>query len=344
MKLRDNFPNTKEEAHKLNVEWRDVKGIFKIYEPKDPTSLISIEESINEISDFLVKNGYDPIPNKKFIDNDFYYESPDEIVSLNKHGYIEAFMLFIEREAVDVVVICKKVLDRLNLMDYEKDNGESEERLIFPNKIQATGNIKRVSEQELRFLFIEEFKIKYPELYYSIETPTEEKYKFGNNYEDIVKNAYIHKTSASIDMCVLGRKNDIYKRLLNIEFKHKNTKDKNIGKDILKLVREKQNGVFIHLLNNTRKGRFKGTLWNENNTGVFNKLYKSFNDFKNYWNGEKEYIQLIILSLEKKKKGKPFLIHRTIKKKDLGDPDFFSIDNIKSVTVSKEPLDDEWER
>lgn len=97
MKLRDNFPETKEEAKNFDVEIRD-EGVFKIFELDDSSSLASIEKMINEANEFLAKNGYKPIPPIEFIKNDFSYESEDEIVSLDKHGYLEEFVLFIERE------------------------------------------------------------------------------------------------------------------------------------------------------------------------------------------------------------------------------------------------------
>lgn len=219
---------------------------------------------------------------------------------------------------VNAVEICEKVLNRLSAMDFEKDGGSSSEQLIFPQKLQEKGTKleDRISEQELRLLFIEEFKKANKELFYSLETPTEEKYKFGKTYNEIVDNIDNHKTSASLDMCVFERNLDKYERVLNIEFKHKNASLKNVGKDVLKLMQEKQNGVFIYLLENTNSG----TLRNENKTrnGVFDKLYKSFTDFKVNWNNENESIQLIILSLKQE-----ILIHRTISKADL--------DNLKEI-------------
>ncbi len=167
-------------------------------------------------------------------------------------------------------------------------------------------------------MFIEEFKEDYKNLFYSIETPTREKYKFGKTYDEIIKNVNIHKTSASLDMCVFERFDNKYERILNIEFKHKNTVDKNIAKDILKLLREKHNGTFIHLLNNTNKGTDRGTLWNKKGTGVFNKFCKSFSDFKDNWNNDNKSIQLVILSLKQE-----MLIHRKICKADL--------DNLKEI-------------
>src|SRR5690606_36327154 len=150
---------------------------------------------------------------------------------------------------VDVIKIGENILERLSIMAYENFDDkrkvnkskilELNKQLIFPMKSQANGTkiVDRISEQELRQLFIEEFKVMYPDLFYSIETPTQEKYNFGKSYQDIFDNKDNNIRSASIDMCVFDSKDNYYNRLLNIEFKHKNTKDKNIAKDILKLFR-----------------------------------------------------------------------------------------------------------
>ncbi|HEY4784610.1 MAG TPA: hypothetical protein VIH57_01115 [Bacteroidales bacterium] len=211
-------------------------------------------------------------------------------------------------EMIDVVQICKNVLVRISMMDYEKDGGTSSEQLIFPKKIQAKGTklINRISEQELRLLFIEEFKKLYVELFYSIETPTVYKFNFRKSYETI-KTDY-KRQSALLDMCIFERSANVYNRILNIEFKHKNLDIKKLGKDILKLMQEKNDGAFILLLDNTNKGTF----CNANETGVFNKLYKSFSGFQINWNNKQKSIQMIILSLKQEK-----LIYRTINKTDL---------------------------
>jgi len=217
---------------------------------------------------------------------------------------------------VDAVEICKKVLARLSAMDFEKAGGSSSEQLIFPQKLQAKGTkLKdRISEQELRLLFIEEFKKTNPELFYSIETPTVDKFKVGKEYKSIKTDN--EGQSASLDMCVFERNSDKYERLLNIEFKHKNASIKKIGKDVLKLMQEKQNGVFIFLLENTNSGTLRNV--SKTREGVFEKLYKSFTDFKSNWNNENKFIQLIILSLKQE-----MLIHRRILKTDL--------DNLKEI-------------
>lgn len=209
---------------------------------------------------------------------------------------------------IDIVKISKKVLIRLSAMDFEKDKGYSSEQLIFPKKIQEKGakHKNRISEQEVRLLFIEEFKKNSPELFYSIETPTIAKYNFGKSYKDIkVDN---DGQSALLDMCIFERNSEVYDRILNIEFKHRNTGIKNIGKDVLKLVYEKQEGAFIHLVDNTDSGTF----CNKKGTGILNKLYRSFSDFQVNWNNENKSIQLVIISLKQKT-----IVHRSISKTDL---------------------------
>ncbi len=91
-------------------------------------------------------------------------------------------MILKDSKMMDVIQISKNVLARIASMDFEKDGGNSIEHLIFPIKIQKQGTkkIDRISEQELRLLFIEEFKIANPELFYSIETPTTEKFRLEN--------------------------------------------------------------------------------------------------------------------------------------------------------------------
>lgn len=207
---------------------------------------------------------------------------------------------------IDVVGISREVLRRLSTMDYERVGGNSNERLIFPNTFPSAIKSKeitkeqllkytRISEQELRFLFVEEF-LKKPNngLFYSVETPTEFKYKLGDNFESITCGT---GRSASTDMSIYSRdENENYNRMLNIEFKNQNSSTFSIGKDILKLIHEKQDGAFILLLRNTNKG----TLTNDGKTGVLDKLEKSFEKFKGYWQGDAKIIQLIIMSLEKK--------------------------------------------
>lgn len=235
---------------------------------------------------------------------------------------------------IDIFEISKTVLFRLSKMNYEKQGGDSSEQLIFPLKIQAQGKTlkNRVSEQELRLLFIEEFKIKYPNLFYSIETPTVGKFRVGKKYDTIRTD--LEGQSASHDMCVFDRVSDKYKRILNIEFKHRNSDIKNTGKDILKLMKEEQDGVFIHLLENTNSRTL---------ISVFKKLYKSFYDHQANWDNKNKSIELVILSLKQKK-----LIYARIYQADLINlKDIFSIENgfgsivqFKGVSWRKDELNE----
>ena len=234
---------------------------------------------------------------------------------------------------MDILQICKDVLIRLTEMDYERKGGSSNERLIFPNIFPSEKDGKifteeellkytRISEQELRFLFVEQFlKDTDKDLFYSVETPTEKKYRFRKTNEDI---PILDDTgrSASIDMCVFKRDSDNkYNRFLNIEFKNENASKKSISKDILKLMHEKENGAFILLLKNTDEGTLKS---------VFDKFSSSFDThlLKDSWSDNRTtFIEIIILSLEEKrnKNGTPFLISRKIKKGD-NLMDIFSFD------------------
>lgn len=229
-------------------------------------------------------------------------------------------------EDFDVIKICEKVLNRYSLMDYERFGGKSEGRLIFPNTYPSAKPLKtdldkyfRISEQELRFLFVEEF-IKATQLIYSVETPTISKYRFGKKFEDIK----IHPTgrSASIDISVFSKsfssikKIFNYERIFNIEFKYDNVPLFNFGKDVLKLMNEEQSGAFILLLKNTNSGTFINN--SKTRDGVFDKLFDSFanKEFTKHWNEPKgKQIHIIILSLEQNRnKINPVLIYNTITK------------------------------
>ena len=78
-------------------------------------------------------------------------------------------------ETKEIVDLSVNTLKRLLVLGNEEDGVYSCEQMIYPNL--STGEM-RISEQELRFVFVEEFKKEHPNLFYSVETPTENKYKF----------------------------------------------------------------------------------------------------------------------------------------------------------------------
>lgn len=217
---------------------------------------------------------------------------------------MEKIKLLETRNMESVVEICKEVLKRLTSIGYEKERLVSSGQLIFPSKRDG----KRISEQELRQLFIEEFKVKHNDLYFSIETPTVYSYSFTNDLKEIkIGDEANNGQSALIDLCILEKESDTseYARLLNVEFKHKNATEANISKDILKLMHEDESGAFILLLKNTDSGTLKS---------VFKKFLNAFEKHLISWKKD-TFIEIVIFSLEErdnKENGVPFLLYRKI--------------------------------
>ena len=116
------------------------------------------------------------------------------------------------------------------------DNGS---RLIFPHysTVYRDGET-RISEQELRFVFIEQFNAYCAEnnlkLFYSVETPTEYKYTFTdkNNPHRDDENGQ----SAMVDLCIHNEK---LERIALVEFKALNPDEFCYEKDFCKLNEEK---------------------------------------------------------------------------------------------------------
>lgn len=162
-------------------------------------------------------------------------------------------------------------------------------RIIFPKK---RDNEHRISEQEFRFSFLEHFLRDAPDnWYYSVETPTEEKYSFGkddtmplmivteseNGNEDS-KNKNKGE-SASIDFTIHD-KNQNFERICLIEFKALNPNVKNFAKDFLKLNSEPSPNnncirYFCLLLKSANKGTYDSIRDKIFLTGEFSKKWDS---------------------------------------------------------------------
>lgn len=121
---------------------------------------------------------------------------------------------------------------------------ESGSRIIFPKYSGRYRNGEtRISEQELRFIFVEQFN-KYCKknswnAYYSVETPTEEKYIFSEkgdkNCPYKVDGEGKGGQSAMIDLSI---HNDKFDRIALIEFKALNPEESAFAKDFCKLSNE----------------------------------------------------------------------------------------------------------
>lgn len=122
-------------------------------------------------------------------------------------------------------------------------------RIVFP--LYRNGNI-RVSEQELRFVFVEQFNkiAKDNNLYYSVETPTRGTYSFSQKEKPCVdKNGQ----SGEFDMVIHNEQGD---RICLIEFKANFPAVSGYEKDFLKLETESNSdspAYFIQLVDTLDK-------------------------------------------------------------------------------------------
>lgn len=124
---------------------------------------------------------------------------------------------------------------------YERIKGDIKSRLIFPCYGKHRDNNVRVSEQELRFAFVESLYEycsgnNHLELFYSIETPTKYKYSFkdkNNPHKCEEKDDdYGSAQSASFDLVLYDNK---MQRRAYIEFKANNASKVEHLKDLCKL-------------------------------------------------------------------------------------------------------------
>ena len=144
---------------------------------------------------------------------------------------------------------------------HEFTQGDNGSRLIFPHysTVYRDGET-RISEQELRFVFIEQFNAYCVEnnlmLFYSVETPTEYKYTFTDKNNP-------HKDedgqSAMFDLCIHNEK---FERVALVEFKALNPDEFCYKKDFCKLDSEKEGKpnletFFIMIVKNADNDTFK---------------------------------------------------------------------------------------
>ena len=123
--------------------------------------------------------------------------------------------------------------------------------IIFPKYTHGQNRGKlRVSEQEMRFAFVDAMRKKHPDWYYSVETPTDKKYLFKGE-PCIIPEEEEGGQSAQFDLTIYAdSKGD--KVLAHIEFKAHNPDIHELKKDFLKLAEDKTvdagiERVFIHL-------------------------------------------------------------------------------------------------
>lgn len=139
---------------------------------------------------------------------------------------------------------------------------EINSHIIFPK--YRSGKL-RISEQELRLVFVEQLiaviRDNNLDIFYSIETPTKDKYLFSGLIPIISEKG----KSANFDLVIHDNK---YNRIALIEFKAKNSDKKKHQKDFVKLKNEKEatNGsilkYFIEIVESSNDATFR-SLWSK---------------------------------------------------------------------------------
>ncbi len=168
----------------------------------------------------------------------------------------------IKDRIVEVLDRTFRVLDKCYEHNDEKSGKAniqaSGSRIIFPcySKTYRNGE-RRISEQEMRFVFIEQFNQYCEETgwdaYYSVETPTEWEYRFSGEEKP-------HKTdsdegqSAMVDVCVHDNQGE---RICLLEFKAGNPEPFCYIKDLVKLTEEGKLGFFVQLLKSQNKATWE---------------------------------------------------------------------------------------
>ncbi len=181
--------------------------------------------------------------------------------------YTEKDQLFIEELIVDSFKEIDKVYN--NSLHKEKtDIVVSGSRLVFPkysSSNQSNPDKLRVSEQELRFTFVELFSRKCEQqktdYHYSVETPTEKKYVFS---EKVYSGKCLPRVaeqeekgeSARFDLTIYDSN---FNAICHIEFKNNDGNYANYEKDFLKLSTEGADMLcyFIDLIESSDSGTIK---------------------------------------------------------------------------------------
>lgn len=84
---------------------------------------------------------------------------------------------------------------------------DSGSRIVFPTYRDSN---HRVSEQELRFVFVEQVQglLKEYDYYYSVETPTKDIYRFSQDKKYISPRIDESGKSASFDLSIVDKSNN----------------------------------------------------------------------------------------------------------------------------------------
>lgn len=138
----------------------------------------------------------------------------------------------------DLNSVIKKTFD---ILRSHSQKGAS--RLVFPD--YTLGGM-RVSEQELRFVFVEQIQelLKEYNYFYSVETPTIDKYKFTEQGKNIPCKSG-EGQSANFDLTIKDRDK---KNIAIIEFKANTASEHAYAKDLCKLWNTNEEGDYRYFI------------------------------------------------------------------------------------------------
>jgi hypothetical protein len=137
----------------------------------------------------------------------------------------------------DIKTIIENCIDKSFeiLQELYRNKTSDKTRMRIP-QYRGDDNNTRVSEQELRFLFVETIckneSFKEGGYSFSVETPTKDIYKFTENGKTLQKPKRGEGQSANFDLTISNGKGEL---IVLIEFKAKNTKPSLYAKDFCKL-------------------------------------------------------------------------------------------------------------
>lgn len=170
--------------------------------------------------------------------------------------YDEIYNVYIENKEISKKnPVCGKSKSLIVFPKYKGNDDKDKEDNTSDEGEDPYKDGTRISEQELRFIFVEKFNQhvnKNRNFFYSVETPTTKSYVFNeDNGGPKVDSGGV---SARIDLVIMTKGAGEFKRVALIEFKAHNPGANDYRKDICKLINEEENNpecvkYFIQIIN-----------------------------------------------------------------------------------------------
>ena len=172
-------------------------------------------------------------------------------------------MIDTDKYIVESLKMLHKIQDELG------ECSNTDPSLIYPKKKEPKTDeqAKRISEQEAKILFCH--ILLQNKVVFSVETPTIGEYSFTGN----------KKISARLDLCIYKKEENQYVRSNCIEYKAHN-ESKTFRSDIEKLLCEKGNNYFVHILDSVNSGTLYTSSAQTNRTPVINKYINTIKSLK----------------------------------------------------------------